>query len=162
MLVHFENLWTANLSKGQCICWNMYPSILWIGLIVYSCGSRQFWGLEFLTLVRSVHLVDLCMFFNPNWIRPFFWTYVGCLTLVGSVHFVDANLDSFRGPFTLWTYVKFFTLVGSVHCVDMNFDPSWGPSTFWTYVSFWPLLGPFTLWIRILIPRGVRPPCGLM
>ena len=79
------------------------------------------------------------MFFNPGWIRPiffFFGTYVGCLTLVGSVHFVGTNLDSFRGPFTLWTYVKNFTLIGSVHCVDMNFDPPWDPSTFWTYVSF--------------------------
>ena len=95
--------------------------------------------------VGFVHLVDLCKFFYPCWVRPLF------------------GQESWPpwGPSTLWTYVsfdpcwvrllcgqeswsparsvhlvglrKFFTLVGSVHFVDMN-----------------------------LIPRGIRPPCGLM
>ena len=147
MLVHFDNLLNSEPIQRSVHLWNMYPSTLWFGLIVYSCGARPFWGLKFLTLVGSVHLVDLCM----------------SLTLVGSVQLCRLfGLSWVRplcgheswppwGPSTLWTYVsfdpcwvrllcgqeswspagsvhlmglrKFFTLVGSVHFVDMNFDP---------------------------------------
>ena len=98
-------------------------------------GARPLCGLKFLTLVWSIHFVDLCRFF----------------TLVGSIHFVDMNLNPSRGLSTLWTYVGCLTLVGSVHFVDMNLDPSRGPSTLWTYVAFLPLLGPSILWTNYVL-----------
>ena len=174
MLVHFDNLLNSEPIQRLVHLWNMYPSTLWFGLIVYSCGARPFWGLKFLTLVGSVHLVDLCRLFDLSWVCPLCghesWSLAGSIHLVG--------------------LCKLFTLVGSVHFVDMNFDPPWGPSTLWTYVSFDPC------WVRLLcgqeswsparsvhlmglrkfftlvgsvhfvdmnlIPRGIRPPCGLM
>ena len=173
MLVHFDNLLNSEPIQRLVHLWNMYPSTLWFGLIVYSCGARPFWGLKFLTLVGSVHLVDLCMsltlvgsvqlcrLFGLSWVRPLCghesWSLAGSVhlvglckffTLVGSVHFVDMNFDFPWGLSTLWIYVSFLTLVGSVHLVDL--------------CKFWPLLGSSTLWTRILILRGVRPPCGLM
>ena len=172
----------------------------------------------FLTLVGSVHFLDLCRLFDLSWVRPLCghesWSLVGSvhlvdlcmfLTLVGFVHFLDLctlfdhswvrplcghESWSLAGSIHLVGLCKPFTLVGSVHFVDMNFDPPWGPSTLWTYVSFDPC------WVRLLcgqeswspagsvhlmglrkfftlvgsvhfvdmnlIPRGVRPPCGLM
>ena len=62
--------------------------------------------------------------FGPSCGPSTLWTYVGCLTLVGSVHFVDLY--------------RFFTLVGSVHFVDMNFIPLRGSSTVWINVKVYP------------------------
>ena len=145
----------------------MYPSTLWIGLKVYSCGARPFWGLKFLILVRSVHLVDLCRLFDLSWVCPLCghesWSLAGSVhlvglckffTLVGSVHFVDMNFDFPWGPSTLWIYVSFLTLVGSIHFVDKNLNPPWGPSTLWTYVSFDPC------WVRLLYGQESWSPAG--
>ena len=166
----------------------MYPSTLWIGLEVYSCGARPFWGLKFLILVRFVHLVDLCRLFDLSWVCPLCghesWSLAGSVhlvglckffTLVGFVHFVDMNFDFPWGPSTLWIYVGFLTLVGSVHFVDKNLNPPWGPSALWTYVSFdpcwvrplcgqesWSSVGSVHLvdLCKFFYPCWVRPLCG--
>ena len=66
---------------------------------------------------------------------------------MGSVHLVDL--------------CKFLTLVGSVHFVDKNLDPSWGPPSLWTYVEVLPVQGLSTsssLQTRLVVnPRRVRP-----
>ena len=62
------------------------------------------------------------MNFDPRGVRPL--CGLKFFTLVGSVHFVDMNLNSLRGPSILWTYVGCLTLIGFVHFVDMNLDPS--------------------------------------
>ena len=109
---------------------------------MYPRGACPLCGLKFPTFVWSVHFVDLI----PQGVRPF------CAHKFGPSW----------GPSTLWTYVGSLTLVRSIHFVDMNLNPSRGPSTLWTYVGFLPLLGPSILWTNyVLDPCQVRPFCRL-
>ena len=123
--VHFVNLSNSVPSWGLSILWTFSNSLIlkgsvhfvdmnldsswdpftaWINVKVYPYKVCPFCGLiMFLTLVRSVHFVDLRKRF----------------TLIGSVHFVDL--------------CRRFTLIGSVHFVDLcRIFPLWGMSSFQT------------------------------
>ena len=103
MAVHFMDLYNFMNWLG--------PSIMCIG--VFNAGRVRplFWSYISLTLVGSVHFLDLYKF-DPSWVCPLCGP---CWPLVGSVHFLD--LWPWLGPSTLWTY---------------KFDPGWDPSTLWT------------------------------
>ena len=137
-----------------------WPSTLWTCIILWTGWVRPlyvlgfwtlvgsvlfFWSYISLTLVGSVHFLDLYKF-GPGWVRPLCGlislTLGGIrplcglvsLTLVGSVHFVD-RVDPWWDPSTLWT---------------CKFDPGWvrplcGPC--------WPLVGSVHFVVIILVAR---------
>ena len=113
------------------------------------------------------------------------------LTLAGSVHFVDMNLDPSRGSSIVWINVKVypyrvhpfcglimfsilvrsvhfvdlrkrFTLIGFVYFVDLCRKFTLIGSVHFVDMNVDPSRGPSTLWIRILIPHWVRRLCGIM
>ena len=80
MAVHFVDLYNFMNWLG--------PSIMCIGVLNVGRVHPFFWSYISLTLVGSVHFLDLYKF-DPGWVRPlFFWSHIS-LILVGSVHFLD-------------------------------------------------------------------------
>ena len=76
MAVHFVDLYNFMNWLG--------PSIMCIGVLNVGRVRPLFWSYISLTLVGSVHFLDLYKF-APGWVRPLCGP---CWPLVGSIHFV--------------------------------------------------------------------------